>query len=75
MNKDNQINVEKSFEDYLARLQEIVSTLQAGELPLKDSLAIYKEGLDCSKKCHLFLENARKEIEIWQNEELGNSVD
>lgn len=60
------------FEDYINRLQEIVSLLQEGDMPLKKSLEIYKEGLACVKHCRTFLEQAKKEIEIWQREEINN---
>lgn len=61
-----QPNNDKSFEDYMKRLQDIVSRLQASEMPLNESLALYKEGLECSRHCRDYLENAKKEIEIWQ---------
>ena len=34
-----------SFEDRLRRLQEVVAALENGELPLEDSVRLYKEGL------------------------------
>ena len=33
------------FEDALARLETIVSELEKGDLPLNDSLKIFKEGI------------------------------
>ena len=32
-----------SFEDRLRRLQEVVAALENGELPLEDSVRLYKE--------------------------------
>ena len=37
-----------SFEDRLRRLQEVVASLENGELPLEDSVRLYKEGLTLS---------------------------
>ncbi len=50
----------------MKRLQDIVSKLQTSEMPLSESLALYKEGLECSRHCRECLEHARKEIEVWQ---------
>lgn len=75
MKKSKEISHEKSFEDYMLRLQEIVSKLQAGDLPLNESLSIYKEGLECSRFCREYLEKAKKEIEIWQMDELKDTED
>ena len=35
---------EKSFEENIARLEEIVSLLERGDAQLKDSLALFEEG-------------------------------
>lgn len=75
MKKSNGISQDKNFEDYMLRLQEIVSQLQAGDLPLNESLSIYKEGLECSRICREYLENARKEIEIWQTDEQNKTAE
>lgn len=66
--KKEEANADKSFEDYMKRLQEIVSKMQSEEMHLNESLALYKEGIECSRHCREYLENAKKEIEIWQNE-------
>ena len=41
----------QSFEESLRRLEEIVSQLEQGEIPLEDSMKIYEEGLALSKAC------------------------
>ena len=40
-----------SFEDSLRRLEEIVSQLEQGEIPLDESIKMYEEGLALSKAC------------------------
>lgn len=40
-----------SFEESLKRLEEIVSQLEQGEVPLEESLKMYEEGLALSKSC------------------------
>lgn len=55
------------FEESMKRLEEIVSALENPELPLEEAMSLYKEGTQCSRFCREKLENARHELEIWQN--------
>lgn len=57
------------FEEKMKRLEEIVSALESPELPLEKGMALYKEGLACSRYCREALEKARHDLEIWQNGE------
>ena len=50
---------EKSFEENLMRLKELVRMLQSGELTLDDSLKVFEEGIALSK----VLENKLSSIE------------
>lgn len=59
-----------SFEDRLRRLQEIVAALENGELPLEDSVRLYKEGLALSRACREQLEKARNEVRLLTEEGL-----
>jgi len=40
-----------TFEDSLRRLEEIVTKLEQGEVPLEDSIKMYEEGLTLSRAC------------------------
>lgn len=53
-----------TFEARLARLQEIVTALETGSLPLEQGLALYKEGMGLSQACRGQLEKARNEIRV-----------
>ena len=55
----------ETFDTRLARLQEIVTLLEADALPLEEGLALYKEGMGLSKACREQLERARHEITLW----------
>lgn len=57
------------FEDAMARLQEIVTALEDGQLPLEKGIALYKEGATCARFCREQLEKARHEISVWQEGE------
>ena len=61
---------ENLFEKKMARLQEIVSALESGDLPLEEGMALYKEGVACSRFCREQLEKARHELSLWQDGEL-----
>lgn len=53
-----------SFEEAVKRLEEIVSSLEKGELTLETALKYHKEGVELSKICQGYLEKAEKELEV-----------
>ena len=53
------------YEAAMARLQEVVTALEAGDLPLERSVALYKEGLGLSRACRDRLRTARNEIRLF----------
>lgn len=59
------------FEDALARLEQIVDTLEAGNLPLEDSLKAFEEGIGLARRCARYLEEAEKRVELLTKDETG----
>ncbi len=53
-----------SFEEALARLEEIVEALEEGQVSLADSLARYEEGIQLLKQCYQSLGQAERRIEL-----------
>ncbi len=53
----------KSFEENLKELEESVKDIEEGELPLKETLAKFEDGLKLSKLCIDELEMAKQKIE------------
>ncbi len=53
-----------SFEQRLERLQQVVERLEGADLPLEESVALYKEGLALGKACREQLDKARNEVRI-----------
>lgn len=51
------------FEDALAELEEQVRLLESGELPLDQSLDVFKYGVELSRVCMSRLENVKREVE------------
>ena len=56
-------NERKSFEENLEKLKESVNSLEKGDLPLKETLEKFEEGLRVSKLCSGELDIAQKKIE------------
>ena len=54
----------KSFEDALAKLEDITNELEKGELPLEDSLKYFDEGVKLAEYCNSKLSDAQRKVEI-----------
>lgn len=52
-----------SFEENLRKLKEIVEDLESGDLPLKESLEKFQNGVDIIRQCYTELETAELKIE------------
>jgi exodeoxyribonuclease VII small subunit len=59
------------FEDCLTRLEQIVSRLESGSLPLEESLTIFEEGVKLARTCARYLEDAEKRIEVLVKDDAG----
>ncbi|MBQ3126370.1 MAG: exodeoxyribonuclease VII small subunit [Clostridia bacterium] len=55
-----------SFEQALARLEEIVRALEVGQAPLDGSLALFEEGISLVKLCNRQLDEAEQKIKLLQ---------
>lgn len=51
-----------SFEQAMARLEEIVTQLEQGDAPLEDALALFEEGTKLMKKCSAQLDRAEQKV-------------
>ena len=51
-----------SFEQSLARLDEIVRHLEKGDMPLNDSLALFEEGTALIRSCEKQLDEAEQKV-------------
>ncbi len=60
----------KSFEAALAELEKIVQTMEAGELPLEQSLAAHKRGIELAKYCQGRLAQAQAQVRVLEDEAL-----
>lgn len=51
-----------NFEQAMARLEEIVTTLERGEAPLEQSLELFEEGSKLLRRCTVLLDKAEQKV-------------
>ena len=54
----------KSFEEALAKLEQITKELEEGNLPLEESLKYFDEGVKLAEYCNSKLNDSQKKVEI-----------
>lgn len=65
MNNDIEVKSEEmSFEAALARLEQIVKSLEDGSAPLDSSLELFEEGVKLVRSCNSKLDAARRRVTI-----------
>ena len=52
------------FEDAMRELESIVDAMEAGELPLEDSVKRYQRGVELVKAAHLRLKLAEQQVKV-----------
>lgn len=52
-----------SFEDAMKRLEEIINSLESGEVKLEDAIELYTEGIKLQEYCENKLNNAKLKVE------------
>ncbi|MDE7262999.1 MAG: exodeoxyribonuclease VII small subunit [Oscillospiraceae bacterium] len=65
----------KSFEENMARLEEIVSLLERGDAPLAGSLSLFEEGTKLSALCAGLLDEAEQKVVKLQKGPDGEPVE
>ena len=53
---------DKSFEELLKELQDVVTKLESGKLSLEESVEMYKRGMSLSLECKKRLDEAKKVV-------------
>ena len=64
---------EITFEEAMARLEEIVKALEDGKAPLDTSLALFEEGVKLVTECKKQLDSAEQRVKVLL--ENGNGED
>ena len=62
----------QSFEAALAEIESIVAAMEAGQLPLEQSLTAYKRGAELLQYCQRQLQEARQQVKVLEAGTLKN---
>lgn len=63
----------KTFEQSLASLEEIVETLQNGDVDLENAYELFEKGMRLAKECELKLTNIEQKLaKILENNQLND---
>ena len=62
---------ERNFEAALKEIEQIVEQLEAGDLPLEQSLELFEQGVRLSRDCQKRLDEAERRVEILLKDEDG----
>jgi exodeoxyribonuclease VII small subunit len=60
------------FEEGLRKLEDIVSTLDEGQIPLDDALRLFKEGIGLTKELSKTLDDMERKVEILVRKDDGS---
>lgn len=55
------------FEAALAELEKLVASMEAGQLPLEESLTAYRRGIELLQHCQSKLEDAEEKVRVLDN--------
>lgn len=64
MNDDAKGSPRLSFEQALARLEQLVAAIEQGKVSLEESIDKYAEGVELVKQCRAILDRAEKKIQL-----------
>jgi exodeoxyribonuclease VII small subunit len=70
MNKPPRPLKPQTFEAALAELESIVVDMEAGQLPLEQSLAAYKRGVELLQSCQSTLMEVQQQVKILEADTL-----
>lgn len=54
---------ERSFEEAMSELEQVVEKLEQGDVPLEEAISMFQEGMLLSKLCHEKLEKVEKQMD------------
>ena len=68
----SKVSKSPTFESALAELENIVATMEAGQLPLEQLLSAYKRGAELLQFCQQALQDAQQQVRILEAGSLLN---
>lgn len=62
----------KTFEDAMTELEDIVEKLEKGELPIEESIEYFQKGVELSRYCNKKLDEIERKITLLIEDEKGD---
>jgi exodeoxyribonuclease VII small subunit len=62
---------DQNFEALLKRLEEVLDSLEHGDLPLEQALAAFEEGVGLVRACHAKLDEVERRVELLLKDDAG----
>lgn len=75
MAKSTKSEMNKSFEEAICQLEQIVTQLEKGDVTLEESIVSFQQGIELSRYCASKLDEAEKKISILLQDEEGNLLE
>jgi exodeoxyribonuclease VII small subunit len=70
----NEVDSKLPFEQAYARLEDLVSEMERGDIPLEELLARFEEGVGLVRHCRAFLKQAQLRVEQYIEQQDGHWV-
>lgn len=67
-------NVNKTFEESMRRLEEIVRSMEKGDVALDESLKLFQEGTELVRSCGKLLDEAQMQVKMVMTAQDGSPV-
>ena len=65
----------KTFEESMARLEQIVRAMERGDVALEESLKLFQEGTDLVRNCQKLLDEAQLQVKMIMTAPDGSPVE
>ncbi|KJS84898.1 MAG: hypothetical protein JM58_10000 [Peptococcaceae bacterium BICA1-8] len=59
-----------NYEESVARLEDIITQLEQGQIPLEKSTTLFTEGINLVKTCSQYLDQAEEKIKVLVGDKL-----
>ena len=67
--------VKKTFEESMARLEQIVRAMERGDVALEESLKLFQEGSELVRNCQKLLDDAKLQVKMIMTAPDGSPVE
>ena len=67
--------VKKTFEESMARLEQIVRAMERGDVALEESLKLFQEGTELVRNCQKLLDGAKLQVKMIMTAPDGSPVE